>query len=263
MAAQIETPQRVAPPHRGHGHRQSARAMIRTLLLGCGIAASVLYVAATILGAMRWQGYSSFSQTVSELFAIGAPSRSLVIPLFLSYSVLQIAFGVGVWGAARQQRPLHIVGCLIVVNEVRGVVGTLFAPIHLRGVKGTSTDNWHIILTMVNVACILLIIGFAATAFGLRFRLYSIGTILVLMVFGVLAGVQGGQLAANLPTPWLGVWERINIYAAMLWYAMLAITILRAEMGRREASIGAAGARRGAGSFPATAGEALIPPRGR
>jgi len=46
---------------------------------------------------MLSDGYSSTSQTISELFAIDAPSTSLVVPLFLTYSLLMIAFGVGVW----------------------------------------------------------------------------------------------------------------------------------------------------------------------
>jgi hypothetical protein len=201
----------------------------RKVLLGCGVVSSVLYVAATILGAMVWEGYDSVSQTVSELFAIDAPSRPLVVPLFLAYSALMVAFGVGVWGAARGQRAPRVVGGLLVANEVRGIIGTLFAPIHLRGVAGTSTDTWHMLLTVANVLGILLIIGFGATAFGARFRWYSYGTILLLVVFGTLAGLDGSRLAANQPTPWLGVTERINIFGYMLWVAVLAVALLRAN----------------------------------
>ncbi|MFN8513357.1 MAG: DUF998 domain-containing protein [Thermomicrobiales bacterium] len=203
--------------------------IVRKALLSCGVVSSVLYAAATFVGALRWEGYSSISQTVSELFAIDAPSRPLVVPLFLTYSVLVITFGLGVWGAARGNRALRIVGGLLVVNEARGIVGTLFAPMHLRGVAGTSSDTWHMILTVVNVLCILFIIGLGATAFGTWFRRYSLGTILLLVVFGTLAGLDGPRLAANLPTPWMGVTERINIFGYMLWVAVLAVGLWRAE----------------------------------
>jgi hypothetical protein len=201
----------------------------RKVLLGCGVVSSPLYVAATILGAMVWEGYDSVSQTVSELFALGAQSRPLIVPLFLAYSTLVIAFGVGVWGAAGGKRALRVVGGLLVVNEARGIAGTLFTPIHLRGVAGTATDTWHMLLTVVNVLGILLIIGFGATAFGARFRWYSYGTILLLVVFGTLAGLDGSRLAANQPTPWLGVTERINIFGYMLWVAVLAVGLWRAQ----------------------------------
>ncbi|WP_052290212.1 DUF998 domain-containing protein [Scytonema millei] len=100
---------------------------------------------------------------------------------------------------------------------------------HLRGVEGTLTDTMHAILTGVGVLFMLLAIGFAATAFGKRFRFYSIATILILLVFGIVAGLDGSRLAANLPTPWMGVWERINIFSYMLWVVVLAIMVLRIQ----------------------------------
>ena len=51
--------------------------MARKSLLVCGVLSSLLYVAMTVLVAMQWEGYSSASQTISELSAIGAPTRSL------------------------------------------------------------------------------------------------------------------------------------------------------------------------------------------
>jgi hypothetical protein len=190
--------------------------MTRKVLLVCGIVSSLLYVATTILGAMRWEGYSSTSQSVSELFAINAPSRPLVVPLLLAYDGLVIAFGLGVWGSSGRKRPLSVVAGLLVGYGVIGLVGPI-APMHQRGVGGTLTDTMHIVVTMVLVLFIVLIIGFGAAASGKRFRLYSIGTILALVAFGALAGLDGSRLAANLPTPWLGVKERINIGGFLLW----------------------------------------------
>jgi hypothetical protein len=74
--------------------------------------------------------------------------------------------------------------------------------------------------------------GFGATLLGKRFRYYSYGTIATLVVFGTLASLQADQMAANQPTPWMGIEERINIYATMLWVAVLAIGLLRAQKGR-------------------------------
>jgi hypothetical protein len=54
--------------------------MMRKVLLICGIASSLLYVAMTIVIAMLWKAYSSASQTISELSAIDAPTRSLWMP---------------------------------------------------------------------------------------------------------------------------------------------------------------------------------------
>jgi len=58
-----------------------------------------------------------------------------------------------------------------------------FAPMHLREVLvrdgGTLTDTMHIVLGIVSVLLMLIVIGFGAVAFGKRFRLYSIATMVM------------------------------------------------------------------------------------
>lgn len=57
-----------------------------------------------MLAAFLYGDYHSFtSRAISELGALGAPTKPLVDPLFLMYSVLLILFGVGVWAAAHRQ----------------------------------------------------------------------------------------------------------------------------------------------------------------
>jgi hypothetical protein len=214
--------------------------MVRKVLLALGIVGPLFYVATDILLATRWKGYSYTDQTVSELFAIGASTRPLAVLLMLTYGVLAIAFGLGVWASAGEKRALRVVAVGLIGKEVLGIVATLFAPIHLREAlaagEGTSSDAWHGILTFGGALCYLLAMGFGATAFGKRFRLYSIATMLILVAFGVLTGLDQPQLAANLPTPWMGLWERIDIFTTMLWIAVLAITLLRAQAIRPQDS---------------------------
>jgi hypothetical membrane protein len=197
-----------------------AKKPIRKGLLICGILSALLYVATVELAAIRWEGYSSTSQTISELIAINAPTRPLVVPLFITYSLLVFAFGLGVWRSADRNRALYFTAVGMVGKEVLGVVVTLFAPIHLRGIEGTLT------------VFILLAIGSGATANGKRFRLYSIGTILILILFGILTGMAAPRIAAGLPTPGMGIYERINVYGYMLWVMVLAIILLRTEKGQ-------------------------------
>lgn len=203
--------------------------MGRKVLLICGILASTLYVVTDILAAMRWEGYSYTAQTVSELFAIEAPTRLFIVLRGLAYSVLLIAFGLGVRGG---KRGLRVAGGLLIGIGVVDLLGP-FAPMHQRAAlaagEGTLTDTMHIILASIDLLFILLIIGFAASAFGKRFRLYSIATILMVGAFGALAGMDGPRVAANLPTPWVGITERISIFGFMLWLAVLAWALLRAK----------------------------------
>jgi hypothetical protein len=89
--------------------------MTRKILLVCGIVSSLLYVAMNVFVPMRWEGYSSASQTVSELSAIGASTRPLWVPLGIAYTLLVAVFGCGVWASARQNRPLRVAGGLLVL----------------------------------------------------------------------------------------------------------------------------------------------------
>ena len=75
----------------------------------------------------------------------------------------------------------------------------------------------------------MLAIGFGAAALGKRFRLYSIVTIVTLLLFGGLTGMDSPNVAANLPTPWIGLWERINIAAFLTWVVVLAVALLRQQ----------------------------------
>jgi hypothetical protein len=202
--------------------------MGRKLWLSCGILSSLLYVAMNVFVAMQWADYRSVSQTVSELSAIGAPTRPLWVWLGVAYALLFSAFAWGVWTSARRNRPLRVAGGLLLAYGIIGLAWPL-APMHLRGAAFTATDTMHIAFSMVTVLLMLLAIGFGAAAFGSRFRVYSIATLLVLVAFGMLTGMDAPRIAANLPTPWIGVWERIDIGAFLLWVVVLATTSALSE----------------------------------
>lgn len=210
--------------------------MTRKILLICGILSSLLYAGMNIFVAMQYEGYNAASQTVSELSAIGSPTRPLWVSLAILYSLLMVAFGWGVWKSAGQNRRLRIAAGVMIINAV---IGLFWPPMHQREVLaaggGTITDTLHIVFTMITIPLFLLAIGFGAAAFGKRFRIYSIVTILVLILFGVLTGLASPRMEANLPTPWMGVWERISIGAYMLWVMILAAVLLRLE--KRERSL--------------------------
>jgi acetyl esterase/lipase len=204
--------------------------VVRRVLLTCGILSSLLYVAMNVYFPIRWDGYSSVSQTVSELSAVGAPTRPLWVVFGSVYALLLAAFGYGVWQSARGNRLLRVVGGLLIAD---GILSLAWPPMHQRAVLaaggGTLTDTMHIVWAFVTVLLMLLAIGFGAAALGKRFRLYSIVTIVILFAFGVLTGLDGSRVAANLPTPLVGVWERINIGAFLLWVVVLANTLLRVD----------------------------------
>ena len=205
--------------------------MMRKPLLLCGIVSSALYAAMNVLIPMQWEGYSSASQTVSELSAIGAPTRPVWVLWGIIYTLFYTAFGVGVRMVAGDNRPLRIVGSLIIVH---GVLGLFWPPMHQRGTETSLTDTLHIVFTAVTVLLFLLAMGFAAASFGKRFRIFSTATLVVALVFGILTGFEAPKIEANLPTPWIGVWERVNIAAYVLWLTVFTLTVLRARVNRAQ-----------------------------
>lgn len=209
--------------------------MLKKALLLCGAISSALYVAINVYVAAQAEGYSSFSQTVSELSAIDAPTRPLWVPLVTVYGVLVMAFGYGVWWSGRHVRALRIAGALLIAYSA---LGFFWPPMHLRPVLaaggGTLSDTLHIAWTFVTVFLMMLSIGFAAAAFGRRFRIYSIATVVLLVGFGILTGTYAANMQANLPTPWLGVWERIDIGLFELWVVVLAIALVRRQDARSQ-----------------------------
>ena len=85
-------------------------AKLDIFLLSCGIAAPLLYAFTDVLLAIRWEDYSFRDQTISELNAIGAPTRTLSIILGIVGYAFLVAFGVGVWRSAVADRRLRAAG---------------------------------------------------------------------------------------------------------------------------------------------------------
>ena len=201
----------------------------RPFLLTCGILAPVLYVAMTLFVGLLWEGYSIVSGVPSELAAIGAPTRLLWMWLGAVYAVLMVAFGWIVWKSAPPNRALRVVGALLMADTV---VGQFWPPMHQRAVLaaggGTLTDTLHLVWAAITGVFFMLIVGFGAAALGKRFRIYSIATMVIGLACGAMTGTYASQVQADLPTPWVGVWERISIAMFMGWIAVLAIALLRA-----------------------------------
>ena len=205
----------------------------RQALLTCGILSSLLYVVTDVLGGVRYEGYSFVSQAVSELAAVGSTSKAFVDPLFFTYGLLALAFGVGVFREAdeRRNRALRTSAALLILYAAAGLTGSLF-PMGMRGTGTLATDLPHIVLTGILVTLLLGAMVFGAFALGRRFRAYSFATVFAVILFGALTVPYAARLASGLPTPGFGIAERINIYAFMLWVVALAFSLLTEKSHR-------------------------------
>jgi len=202
---------------------------LRIVLLVNGILGSILYVGADLLAGKLYDGYSFTSQAISELFAIGAPTSGLVVPIFTLCSILQIAFALGVWASANRIRALSVAALMMVGNALNGLVLWNIFPMHVRGVEATFTDTMHVLLSGTGAIFAILALGFGTFAFKNRFRTYSVAMIFVLLAPGLVAFMYIPQVAALQPTPWVGLTERISTYSYLLWQATLAFVLIKAR----------------------------------
>lgn len=202
---------------------------LRKILLVCGVLSSLLYVATDVLAAILYGGDHSFtSRAVSELMARGAPTERLVDPLFLLYDVLVMAFAVGVWRSSDRMR-VHVTAGLLFAYAALGLLGPTMFEMNVRGTGDPRADVLHVAVTAVLGLFILAAVLVGALAWRRRFRLYSLGTLLVLVVFAFLTAFASRGISTGQPTPWLGILERIDIGAFLLWVAVLSVSLLRAQ----------------------------------
>jgi hypothetical protein len=180
-------------------------AMTRALLL-CGILSSLWYIAINLFVPVMYEGYSLLSFTVSELSAIGAPTRVPWVLLTLPYTLLFACFGWGVLLAFPRRWPLRVAAVLMIMYSI---INFYWPPMHQRAViaagGGTLTDSLHLTWSMMTLILMMLIMGFGAADLGKGFRRYTLVTWVVFILFGVLTFVESGGIEANLPTPRIGL----------------------------------------------------------
>ena len=210
------------------------------LLLACGIVGAAFFIAMDFVASFwLYPGYDYTAQQVSELSAIGAPSRDFWMAMGFPYAGLSFAFALGVWRASAGRVSLRTTAVLIGLFALNSFVWGWVAPMHMRGTVVSTTDTMHIVLTIVAVVLMVTFMTTGASAFGRGFRLFSILTMLAMVVAGGVVGTQISAIAQGLPTPWMGLVERVSVYAPSLWMTVLAVMLLRENATARIAKPGA------------------------
>ena len=194
------------------------------LLMLCGILSPLAYVIADVGGGLQWPGYSFVDYSISEVAALDAPSRPFAVKVFALHGVLLLLFVAGVLGGA-YSRAAKRAAIFLGAIGILGAISSFF-PIQQRGVPLARNEQAHMLLT---VASVIGIVGAMITGGGAgsrRFRVFSNVTIVVTLAFGAMAGSYAPQIPVDAPTPWLGVIERLSVYAYLLWMAAFANMLL-------------------------------------
>jgi hypothetical protein len=67
-------------------------------------------------------------------------------------------------------------------------------------------------------------------AFRGWFRTYTVTTIVFTTALAIFSLSSVSAVIAGQPTPWMGATERASQYATNLWYAVLAVVLLRKQL---------------------------------
>ncbi|MFZ5724704.1 MAG: DUF998 domain-containing protein [Pseudomonadota bacterium] len=206
------------------GNRMSGS---QTLLLLCGVASPVMYAVADAVAGLSWVEYSFRDQTISELGAIGAPTQSLFSGLLIPVYLLLLAFGAGVWRAGAERRRLRLAGAFLLGLAFLALAAGQFVPMQPRGTGQGMQGALHLVEGAVAMMLVFAAMLSAAPVPGARFRVYTLTTLVIVLVFGLWSGLDAPDIEAGLATPWLGVRERIFWYAYQLWFAVFALALVR------------------------------------
>jgi hypothetical protein len=167
----------------------------RELLIICGIAASFVYVGTDLLATVLYPGFSFTDQAVSELFAIGAPTSRIVVPLFSLASALLLCFAGGIALSAQGDGAIRLVALMFAASAIDALVLWNFFPMHMRGEGRTFTDTMHLILGANPF--VWLAIGLAAAAFKNWFRPLSIAALILAGALGISICSGAGRRSGN------------------------------------------------------------------
>ena len=188
-------------------------------LLRCGIWSSIYYILLNIVIPQFYDGYSMMTFTVSELSAIGAPTRTLWLLTVWPYTVLFFLFGLGLIKTPGDNRMLRVTGRFVIAYCI---FNAYWPPMNMRGQIMELTDIMHIIWASITVLLMFTIMGLGAAALGHRFRVITMISILLLALFGYYTALEAPNIGIHSPTPTIGLYERLNIGVFMLWVIMFA-----------------------------------------
>lgn len=205
-------------------HRNS---VLEQVALLCGLFSSLLYVITDLLASWWYEGYNIINQNYSELLATGAPTRSIMLLVSIAYNLLLAIFAVGIWTTGNLKRTRRLTAVAVLGYSIFSTITPLYFQMDMRGAEATSRGSLHGPMTALMSLFIILSMAFGAYLLGKRFRIYSFITIFILVVFGILTSLQVPRLVAGQATPYMGLTERINIYATMLWFAVFSIALYR------------------------------------
>jgi hypothetical protein len=178
-------------------------------------------------GALRPE-YNHISDSVSELLTPGAPNKSLLVVIQITYALLHVLFGVGVFHFIRTSVDNALIGRIgawMIIALGLVTLGTAIFPQDAAGTPATVPGQVHKILVFgglipLSILSTLLIgLWLRRTEVFSGFDIYSFITVGAIVIMGGVGGATAG-------TQFAGLVERIAAIVTQQWLFVLALKIL-------------------------------------
>ena len=177
------------------------------------------YGAMVLFSPLAYPGYDWMSMAVSDLSAVGAPSRELAAQLNSLFGPCAVVSIMAVCVAIRncEEKLLRSGVYLFAVMEWLGTVGYGCFP-WISDAQGTNIQNIiHILVTVFVV--LLSIVSMSMIIFGTRkSNLKSLGIWSLVCLFVMFAGATGTNV---FPKNVFGIFERMSTFSAVIFNAVL------------------------------------------
>lgn len=192
-----------------------------------GWVAISLYIIHVLLGPLVWEGYSHWSQAISELTALGAPHSQGLGALTIGYGILSIVVSSYlVYRLVSGSRLVKLASLMFLFMHLISF-SYVFFPQDLPGEPMSFSGIMHIIVTGLLVPLtiaspILWAKAVWAHHHWRRFSRFSVAVAIALFLFGGATAASAAQGAS-----FFGFLERLNIGSLLLW-----MTVLYSQMWR-------------------------------
>lgn len=195
------------------------------LLAICGIIGPIFYTIVVITLGLLQPSYNHFTQSMSELGAVGAPNAiTMNIAGFILLGLLMIAFAFGLHHGISDGKGSKIGPALVAVSGAALVMTGIF-PCDPGCVDVSMVGITHSIFAMIAALAMILapLSIFQRLKKDSRWQGYLVYSLVTVVVALALSAVYG----FNVFEPWKGALQRVSMGVPLLWVEVMAIRLLR------------------------------------
>ncbi|MDL2292556.1 DUF998 domain-containing protein [Acholeplasma sp. OttesenSCG-928-E16] len=200
-----------------------------------GVIAFIFYILHDIIGALNYPGYDWLSQAVSDLTAVGAPSRIIAGGLSSVYGVFSCMCLVlsCLYFCDKENKLFRLGIYLFTLMSFISSIGYNLFPLSESGTSGTTfQDIMHVYVITVLVvllsitSLVLITIGGLRNKTNMFFTITAIIALILMMIGGIGFNIVPEEIK--------GLIERFSNYSAVIFTAIIGSYIFYQEIIKKK-----------------------------